>query len=228
MCMCWGNMCIVLIGPELWCLGASCVGCQHLLGYSTLCVCWFGVCGLFGILFCCIELCEGLLCVGGYRWRVGVAACRLCGFGKICIWGWDMLVAKRCSINGFPCIGRIGISRYVEFVHKILWGFPKMVWGFFINLCVAYPFVDVCKFGFCVVLVRSGICLSGGRGFHCGFCMPEFCWAIKVWCMRCVCGDAEVGLLQVVPLFASWSKILLLEILVCALTFCNIMCVWSI
>ena len=50
-----------------------------------------------------------------------------------------------------------------------------MVLGFFINLCVAYPFVDVCKFGFCVVLVRSGICLSGGRGFHCGFCMPEFC-----------------------------------------------------
>ena len=46
--------------------------------------------------------------------------------------------------------------------------------------------------------------------------------------MRCVCGDAEVGLLQVVPLFASWSKILLLEIPVCALTFCNIMCVWSI
>ena len=37
-------------------------------------------------------------------------------------------------------------------------------------------------------------------------------------CMR----GAEVGLLQVVPLFASWSKILSLEIPMCALIFRNI------
>ena len=38
MCMCWGGMCIVLTIPWLWYIGAGCVGCQHLLGYSTLCV----------------------------------------------------------------------------------------------------------------------------------------------------------------------------------------------
>jgi hypothetical protein len=33
------RMCIVLTIPELWCLRANCVGCWHLLGYSTLCIC---------------------------------------------------------------------------------------------------------------------------------------------------------------------------------------------
>ena len=51
---------------------AGCVGSWQLQGYSTMCVCWIGVCGLFGVLLCCVRLCEDLLCVGGCRWRVGV------------------------------------------------------------------------------------------------------------------------------------------------------------
>jgi hypothetical protein len=66
--------------------------------------------------------------------------------------GWDLLVARRCSISGIPCIGRIGILRYVEFVHKIFSGFPKLVREFLINLCIGHPFVDVCKFELCVFL----------------------------------------------------------------------------
>ena len=48
MCICWGGMCIFLTIPGLCCLEANCVSCQHLQGYSTLCVCWIEVCGLFG------------------------------------------------------------------------------------------------------------------------------------------------------------------------------------
>ena len=56
--------CINLI-PRLWCLGASCIGCQHLLGYRTLCAYWIRLCGLFDVPLWCVKLCEGLLCVGG-------------------------------------------------------------------------------------------------------------------------------------------------------------------
>ena len=48
--MCWGGMCIISTVSGLSFLGADCVGCQHLLGYITLCGCWIGACGLFGIL----------------------------------------------------------------------------------------------------------------------------------------------------------------------------------
>ena len=107
------RMCIVLTIMRLWCLGANCVGCWHLLGYITLCVCCIGMCRLFGVLLCCVMLCEGLLCVGGCKWRVGEATCQFCGLGKVCSWGWDMLVAIRCSFGGFPCIGPIDILRFV-------------------------------------------------------------------------------------------------------------------
>ena len=81
-----------------------------------MCVCSIGVCGLFGELVCFIGLWECLLCVGGCKWRVGVAMYKFCGLGKVYTWGWDMLVARRCSFSSFPCIGRIGILR---FVHRI-------------------------------------------------------------------------------------------------------------
>ena len=71
------------------------------------------MCGLIGITVCCVGLCKGLLCVGRCKWRVSVATCQFCGLGKVCTWGWDMLVARECSINGFACIGRIGILRFV-------------------------------------------------------------------------------------------------------------------
>ena len=119
MWMCWWGMCIVLAIPRLWCLRADCIDCQHLLGYSILFVCWIEVCGLFGVLLCYVGLCKGFLCVGGCEWRVVVAMYQCRGLGKVCNWGWDMLVVRRCSLCGFPCIGRIGISRFVQFVHKI-------------------------------------------------------------------------------------------------------------
>ena len=72
-------------------LGVGCGGCLHLLWYSTLCVCWIRMCGLFGVLLCCVGLCKGLLCMRGCKWRVGVALCQFCGLGKVCSWGWDML-----------------------------------------------------------------------------------------------------------------------------------------
>ena len=64
-------------------LGTICIGCWHLLGYSILCACWIGVWGLFGKLLCPIKLYEGLLCVDGCKWRVGVAICQFCGLGKV-------------------------------------------------------------------------------------------------------------------------------------------------
>lgn len=81
-----------------------------------------------------------------------MATYRFCAFRKMCNWGWNMLVAKRCSIGNIACIGRIGILRYVEFVHKIFLGFPKLVCEFLINLCVGHPFVDVCKVELCMFL----------------------------------------------------------------------------
>ena len=33
--------------------------------YSTLCVCWIGVCRLFDVLISCVVTCKGILCVGG-------------------------------------------------------------------------------------------------------------------------------------------------------------------
>ena len=51
--------------------------------------------------------------MGGCEWRVGVAMCQLRGLGKVCNWGWDMLMAKRYSFGGFPCIGRIVILSFV-------------------------------------------------------------------------------------------------------------------
>jgi hypothetical protein len=71
-----------------------------------------GVCELFGVLLCCVTLCEGLS-VGGCKWKVGVATCQFCGLGKVCSCDWDMLVAKRCSFGGFPCIVRIKTLRFV-------------------------------------------------------------------------------------------------------------------
>ena len=50
---------------------------------------------MFGVLLCCGRLCEGLLCMGGHIWRVGVAMCRFCGLDKVCTRGWDMLVGRR-------------------------------------------------------------------------------------------------------------------------------------
>ena len=119
MCMSWGGICILWTIMGLWCLGDGCVGCQHLLGYSTLCVCWIGVCGLFGVLLCCVIMCKGILCVGGCKWRVGMAMCQFCGLGKVCSWGWDMLVATICTFGGFSCIWRIGIVRFVQYVHQV-------------------------------------------------------------------------------------------------------------
>ena len=40
------------------------------------------MCGLFGVFLCCFRLCEGLLCVGGCKWRVGVATCQCRGLTK--------------------------------------------------------------------------------------------------------------------------------------------------
>ena len=51
--------------------------------------------------------------MGGCKWTVGVAMCQFCGLSKVCIWSWDMLMARRCSFGGFPCIGRIGGLRFV-------------------------------------------------------------------------------------------------------------------
>ena len=66
------------------------------------------MCGLFGVLLCCVKLYEGMLCVGGCRWRVGVATCQFRGLGRVCSWGWDMLVAKKiCYFGDFPSIGRV-------------------------------------------------------------------------------------------------------------------------
>ena len=67
------------------------------------------MCGLFGVLFCCARLCKGLLYVDGCKWRVGVVTCQFCGLEKVCSWGWDMLVSRRCSFDDFPCIGHIGL-----------------------------------------------------------------------------------------------------------------------
>jgi hypothetical protein len=56
--------------------------------------------------------------VGGYKWRVGVSMCQYCGLGKVCSWGWDVLVATICSFGGFQCIGHIQTLRFV-FLHHI-------------------------------------------------------------------------------------------------------------
>jgi hypothetical protein len=76
------------------------------------------VCRLFGVLLCYVRLCKGLLCVGGCKWRVGVATFQLLGLGNVCSWGWDMLVTRRCSFGGFPCTGRIGILRLYKLCIK--------------------------------------------------------------------------------------------------------------
>ena len=47
--------------------------------------------------------------MGACKWRVSVATCQFHDLGKVCSWGWDMLMARRCSFGGFPCIGRIEI-----------------------------------------------------------------------------------------------------------------------
>ena len=52
----------------------------------------------------------------------------------------------------FHVLGVLEFLRYVEFVHKIFSGFPKLVREFLINLCIGHPFVDVCKFELCVFL----------------------------------------------------------------------------
>ena len=62
----------------------GCVGCRHLLGYSTLSVSSTRVCGLFGVLLGCVRLCEGLSCVCGCKWIIGVAMCQFHGLGKVC------------------------------------------------------------------------------------------------------------------------------------------------
>ena len=49
--------------------------------------------------------------MSGRKWGVGVAMCQFRGLGKVCGWGWDMLVARRCSFMGYPYIGRIGNLR---------------------------------------------------------------------------------------------------------------------
>lgn len=106
-------MCIVSTFPRVWYHGVGCVGCQHILGYSTLCVRWIGVYGQFGVLHCCVELCEGVLHVGGCTWRVDVVMCQFCGLGKVCSWGWDILVANKCSFGGFQCTGHSEILKFM-------------------------------------------------------------------------------------------------------------------
>ena len=69
--------------------------------------------GVFGLLLCCVGLCKSLLCVGGCKWRVGVVTCQFHGLGKVCSLGCNMLMAIRCSFSAFPCIGCIGILRFV-------------------------------------------------------------------------------------------------------------------
>ena len=49
----------------------------------------------------------------GCKWRVGVATCQICGLSKVCSCDWDMLVTKRCTFGGFPCIGHIKTLRFV-------------------------------------------------------------------------------------------------------------------
>ena len=71
------------------------------------------MCGLFGVLLCCVGLCKGLVCVGGCKWRVGVATCQFCGLGKVCSWGWGMLLVIICSFGDFPCIGCLKFVRFV-------------------------------------------------------------------------------------------------------------------
>ena len=61
----------------------------------TLCVYWIGVC--HSVLLWCVGLYKGLLCVGGCKWRVGVAKCLLHGLDKVCCWHWDMIVVRRYS-----------------------------------------------------------------------------------------------------------------------------------
>ena len=55
--------------------------------------CWIGVCEPFGKLLCCVGLCGGLLCVGGCKWKVGVAMCQFRDLGKSVQLGLGMLVA---------------------------------------------------------------------------------------------------------------------------------------
>ena len=69
MCMCWEARALTI--PGLWCLRPVVLVHGNYRGIAQ-CVCWIGVCGLFGVLLCCVRLCEDLLCVGGCRWRVGV------------------------------------------------------------------------------------------------------------------------------------------------------------
>ena len=49
----------------------------------------------------------------GYKWRICVTTCQFHGLSKMRNWGWDMLVAKRCSFGGFPCIRHVGSLRFV-------------------------------------------------------------------------------------------------------------------
>ena len=107
------------------------VGCRNLLGYNTLCVCWIGMYGLFGVLLCCVGLCEGLLCVGGCKWRVRVVTCQFHGLGEMRNWGWDMSVAIGCSSGGCPCIRRIRILSFVQSVHLRLFKSGLRVFGRF-------------------------------------------------------------------------------------------------
>ena len=75
------------------------------------------MCGLFGGLLCCVGLCKGLSCVGGCKWRVGVAMCQFCGWRKcvvgvgICNWPEDVLSVV------FRVFGHIGIIKVCVICH---------------------------------------------------------------------------------------------------------------
>ena len=69
----------------------GCVACQHLLGYSTLCVCWIGVCRLFGILLLlCWAMRKSFMCA----WVQVESRCghvSLLWLDKVCSGGGDIV-----------------------------------------------------------------------------------------------------------------------------------------
>lgn len=76
---------------------------------------------------CCVRRCGDLLCVDGCKCRVGVAMCQIHGLGKVCCWGWDMWVARRCYFGGFLCHVHLVVWRN----HTCICIVVGCIWGYF-------------------------------------------------------------------------------------------------
>lgn len=86
--------------------------------YKGIASCVFFLAWIAWAIWCTTLLCHAIQRPKFYVWvskcgRVGVTTCQFHSLCIVCNSGWGMLVAKRCSFCGFPCIGHIKILRFV-------------------------------------------------------------------------------------------------------------------